>query len=174
MKKDYQDFLTVKEIAPTELSESIRLDITKEMNPTHLFVFSKLTLIQGFIGFITMIFCPQFDFSLTNSYDLFHYFHHTFGVQVCMIICGTIFLGSGAIFASYLLKDGEINKIKNSRFLYYTSLSIIALGTFLSLGAEIYLNLIVFWLIGAIIGGVSIFELNRVIKSRLLYGLDKS
>ena len=89
-----------------------------------------------------------------------------FGHQVCMIICGSIFLGSGAIFASYILKEGEINKIKSSRFLYYMALSIIAVAVFMIFGAEIYLKLVVFWLIGAIGGGVIAFELNRFIRKQ--------
>lgn len=85
-----------------------------------------------------------------------------------MILCGAIFLGSGAIFASYLLKESEVNKIKNSRLLYYMSLSIIAVTTFMVFGAEVYLNLLVFWLIGAIGGGIGLFEINRIIRSDLL------
>lgn len=166
MNKDYNDFIKSSEKVPDHLNESVLSMIHSDLNPSHKVVFGKLTLIQGFIGFITMLFCPQFDFSLTNNYDLFHYFHMNYGHQICMIICGSIFLGSGAIFASYILKEGEINKIKSSRFLYYMVLSIIAVAVFMIFGAEIYLNLVVFWLIGAISGGVSAFELNRFIRKQ--------
>ena len=115
-----------------------------------------------------MLFCPQFSFSLTNNYDAFHYFHHTFGAQICMLICGTIFLGTGAIFASYLLSEGEFNKVKASPFLYYTALSIIAVSIFMLFGAEVYFSLLIFWFIGATLSGALLFKVNGLIR----YGLS--
>lgn len=167
MNKDYNDFLKSNNTPPKHLDSSILDMINAELNPSHKVVFGKLVMVQGFIGLITMLFCPQFNLSLTNNYDLFHYFHKTFGHQVCMVICGSIFLGSGAIFASYILKERELNKIKNSRFLYYVVLSIIAVTVFLAFGAEIYLNLVIFWLLGAVIGGMFAFEVNRIIRTQL-------
>lgn len=162
MNKDYNDFLQETKKTTANLDKSILDMVHLDLNPSHKVVFFKLTLIQGFIGFLTMLFCPQFNFSLTNNFDLFHYFHQTFGHSVCMVICGCIFLGSGAVFASYILTQGEINKIRNSRFLYYMGLSILAVSGFMLFGAEIYLNLLAFWLIGAIGGGIALFELSRL------------
>jgi hypothetical protein len=167
MNKDYNDFLDSKSITPNHLNDSIINMVSNELNPTHKAVFIKLASIQGFIGFITMLFCPQFNLSLTNNYDLFHYFHMTFGHQVCMVICGSIFLGSGAIFASYILNEAEINKIRKSRFLYYMALSIAAIPIFMIFGAEVYLGLSVFWLVGATFGGIIALELNRLIKKSI-------
>lgn len=164
MNKDYFDFLNAQKKAPDHLRDSLFSMVEKDLNPSHKMVFTKLTLIQGFIGLITMLFCPQFNFSLTNNYDAFHYFHHTFGAQICMVICGSIFLGSGALFASYILKDAEIAKIQSSRFLYFMALSIVAVSLFMLFGATLYLNLLTFWLLGAIGGGILTFELNRFIR----------
>lgn len=168
MNDDYNDFVNSDLKTPDHINSTVLNMVNSDLNPSHKIVFGKLTLIQGFIGFITMLFCPQFEFSLTNNYDLFHYFHMTFGHEVCMIICGSIFLGSGAIFASYLLNEGEVNKIKNSKLLYYMALSIVAVTVFILFGAQIYLKLLGFWLIGAIGGGMIAFEFNRVIRKTLL------
>jgi hypothetical protein len=167
MNKDFNDFLDSTKNPPTEISHIIRDKIRKDLDPNHKVVFGKLVLVQGFIGFISMLFCPQFNMSLTNNHDVFHYFHYTFGEQVCMLICGSIFLGSGAIFASYLLSEGEINKIHSTRHLYFTSLSIIAASVFAVLGAQIYLNMLFFWLLGACVSGLTLFEINRFIRLRL-------
>lgn len=169
MNKDFQDFLQGRQSTPKKLDQAVLEIVHKDLNPEHKIVFFKLTLIQGFIGLITMLFCPQFNFSLTNNYDLFHYFHTTFGHAVCMVFCGSIFLGSGAIFASYILSQGEVNKIKESRFLYYLGLSIMAVSSFMLFGADIYLNLLSYWLIGAIGGGVLFFELNRLVRKNLIH-----
>ena len=86
-----------------------------------------------------------------------------------MAICGSIFIGSGALFAAYILKSSEVRKIKESRILYYTSISIIALSSFIILGSEVYLSLALYWLVGATIGGLSVFELSRVVRRHVFH-----
>ena len=167
MNKDYNDFLQESKQTTSNLDKSVLEMVHQDLNPSHKIVFFKLTSIQGFIGFITMLFCPQFNLSLTNNFDLFHYFHKTFGHSICMMICGSIFLGSGAVFATYILSQGEVNKIRNSRLLYYMGLSILAISGFMLFGAELYLNLVAFWLMGAIGGGIAVFELSRVMRFKV-------
>ena len=163
--KDYLDFMNSEGVnSPDKLNNKILDYVKNDLNPSHKIVFGKLLSIQAFIGFFTLTFCPQFKLSLTNNYALFHYFHHNFGESICMAICGSIFVGSGALLAAYILKASEIRKIKYSRFLYYLSITSIALTTFLILGADIYLNLVIFWFIGAYFGGLLLFEMNRIIR----------
>lgn len=164
MNNDYNNFLQGNKKTTSILDQPILDMVHADLNPSHKIVFFKLALIQCFIGLITMLFCPQFNFSFTNNYDLFHYFHQNFGHSICMILCGYIFFGSGAVFASYILSQSEINKIKRSSFLYYTVLSILAVSSFMLFGADVYLNLLAFWLIGAIGGGVSLFEFNCLVR----------
>lgn len=166
--EDFLEFKNTKDASPPEdLSNKILNFVKADLDPSHKTVFSKLLVIQSFIGILTLTFCPQFSLSLTNSYDLFHYFHHKFGESICMAICGSIFMGSGALFAAYILKSNEIKKIRESKLLYYTSISIIALSCFLLLGTEVYLNLALYWLVGATIGGLSIFELSRLLRRNI-------
>lgn len=168
--KDFLDFISSKGAPPPEeLNHKILNFVRADLNPSHRTVFSKLVAIQAFIGSLTLTFCPQFSLSLTNNYELFHYFHHTFGKNICMVICGSIFIGSGTLFATYILKSSEIRKIKESRFLYYTSISIIALSSFLILGSEVYLTLAAYWLVGAIFGGLSIFNLSSLIRRNIFH-----
>ncbi|MDB9787079.1 hypothetical protein OAB57_03155, partial [Bacteriovoracaceae bacterium] len=106
---DFQDFLSSKESSPSvTLSKKISSYVKKDLDPSHKTIFLKLILVQAFMGGITLIFCPQFNFSLTNNYELFHFFHRQFGMYICSAICGGIFIGSGAIFASYILKTSEV------------------------------------------------------------------
>ncbi|MDC0980261.1 hypothetical protein OAQ84_00850 [Bdellovibrionales bacterium] len=167
--QDFQDFLNSKNISPPEqISANVLTHVKSDLDPSHLTVFSKLMGIQAFIGLLTLTFCPQFNLSLTNNYELFHLLHHTFGESVCMAICGSIFIGSGAIFASYLLSLGEIRKIKESKFLYYLLISSIAVLTFIFLGADIYLKLTLFWFIGASLAGALLFELNWNLRLKMI------
>lgn len=166
MKKDqdFKDFLQGETKSPDKLDYLIMSKIEAELNPSKQKVFIKLCTIQAFIGLLTMLFCPQFNLSLTNNYDLFHFFHTNFGHAICMILCGSIFLGTGAIFASYILSKTELKIIKNSSFLYYSALSILAITCFLILGAEVYLDLVLYWMTGATLTGFLLFEFNTTLR----------
>ncbi len=167
--KDYKDFLIHQEHkSSSELDRKVMALVKDELNPPHFLVLVKLLIIQAFIGLMTMLYCPQFNFSLTNNYDLFHYFHHTYGEKVCMMICGSIFMGSGAIFSSYILKEAEILKIRKSRFLYYLALTGIFLTTFIVLGADLYLTLTTYWTIGALCSGLFLFDINTLIRNKVI------
>ena len=165
---NFLDFMNSEGVTPPDgLSNKLLDYVRNDLNPSHKTVFGKLLSIHVFIGFLTLIFCPQFNLSLTNNYELFHYFHHKFGESICMAICGSIFVGSGALLAVYILKAGEVRKIRESRFLYYFSITSIAITTFLLLGVDAYLNLAIFWFIGAYVGGLVLFEVNRVIRREI-------
>jgi hypothetical protein len=168
--KDFQGFLNAKGKTPSnDLDNKIINFVKNDLNPSRKLVFGKMLGIQAFIGTITLLFCPQFNMSLTNNHDLFHYFHHNFGDQICMAICGLIFVGSGSLFASYALKQSEVKVIKDSRILYFMGITTFALTSFLLLGADIYLKLATFWFLGASLGGIVIFELNSKIRSKIFH-----
>ena len=164
MKDDFKDFVSNSTLPKEHIDQSILDMVSNDLRADPKAIWTKLILIHSFIGLITMLFCPQFHFSLTNQHQLFHYFHQNFGEQICMIFCGGIFIGSGALFASQFLSQAEIFKIRQSRFLYYMTLSILAVGSFAVLGAKIYLSLVLFWILGAIVSGILVFELNHFLK----------
>ena len=163
---DFQSFITTTDAkTPKDLSDKILLSIKHQLNPAKKYVFFKLLSIQAFIGLITMLFCPQFELSLTNNYEAFHYFHRTFGHYGCMAVCGSIFLGSGAIFASYLLSREELLVIRDTKYLFNFAISGIAITLFLIFGAKVYLDLTLIWAASGIALSILIFEISRVIKA---------
>lgn len=169
--KDFQDFLSSGKMEHTpslELDNQIKGYVQRDLNPDKKVVYLKLISTQAFIEVLTLLFCPQFEMSFTSNHDLYHYFHYTFGILWCFAICGSIFIGSGAIFAAYILNLSEVRVIKENRILSYLSLSIIALMTFIGLGAEVYLNAVVAWISGATFGGLIMLELNSILKEKLL------
>lgn len=167
-RKDFIDFVEAQSMkAPKNITNEVLSFVQKDLNPSHKIVFAKLFSIQAFIGVITLIFCPQFDLSLTNNYELFHFFHYKFGESICMMICGSIFIGTGAIFAATLLKSSEVRAIKESKVLYYLSLSILFLSSFMLIGSKVYLILAMYWLLGATLGGIIAFESSRYIRNRI-------
>ena len=167
-KKDYESFTNADETQPpNEVSNKILNLIKDDLKPNHVKVFSKLLGIQTFIGVLTLLFCPQFNLSLTNNYELFHYFHNKFGANICTAICGSIFIGSGALLASYVLRFSEVKKIAESKFLYYFSISTIAVASFSLISPKVYLEIIPFWFIGAYLSGITLFEINKQIRFKV-------
>ncbi len=149
---------------PTKLKENVFAMVKKDLSPEHKVVFLKLLFIQAIVGVTTMAFCPQFEMSLTNSHELFHYFHRTFGQQTCMLICGAIFIGSGALVANSILSKAEIKRIKGSSFLYYITISSMAVSAFLLLSQNTYMIVVPFWFIGATVSGIVFFNLIHYIR----------
>lgn len=170
MEKDFIQFKSEEVLTPKVLDQKILSFVKKDLEASHPQVFFKIIIVQGFIGALTMIFCPQFDMSLTNNYELFHFFHRNFGHTICMLICGTIFMGSGAIFAALLFKAPERKLILASKFYYAMALSGLAVGTFYFLGANIYINALSFWLVGALSSQIILFTLGAKLKNYLLRG----
>ncbi|WP_372651511.1 hypothetical protein [Halobacteriovorax sp.] len=167
-KDDYNDFISSKEVAPRNISHSIIDRVKADLNPSKQLVFIKLLSLQLFTGLITMFFCPQFKMSLTNNHELFHYFHHNFGEHICMMICGAIFLGSGAIVASYILDLEELRVIKNSKGLYTLAISGLSLVVFLIFGAKLYLDLTLLWVLGASLAATVMLAFNYFLRRRFL------
>ena len=166
-KNDFSRFIKESsESTPQHLSDSVLLHIKSELEPQHKTVFLKLFSIQAFVGVLTLVFCPQFELSLTNNYELFHYFHYNFGEQICMILCGCIFLGSGAVAASMLMNKFELKKIVESQVLYSFSIASIALACLFFLGTPAYDGLLAYWLLGAVGSHIFILPTGKYLAFR--------
>jgi hypothetical protein len=168
LQKEWQEFSNSHSQVPNELKQSVHQKITEKLNPAKYILFSKLALIQAFIGTLTLLFCPQFKFSLTANEQLYHYFHHTFGHYGCMIVCGAVFLGSGMIFAGFILNEDEIRNIKKSRTLFILAISGASLTIFMLIGAEVYLDMALYWILGTLVGGLLSFETSSLLKVKAL------
>ena len=172
MNKDFNDFQNSNsKKSPNLLDEKILNSVYTQLEPSHASVFAKLFTIQALIGSLTLLFCQQFSLSLTGNDQLFQFFHRTLGHYGCMTMCGVLFVGAGAIVASYILTLDEIRKIRESKFLYYFSLSSLVVLVFFLAGAKVYVDIALLWLLGAMLGGISLFELNRAIRFKIITSL---
>lgn len=168
LQKEWQEFTNSTSQVPNELHQSVHQKIVEKLNPAKHILFSKLALIQAFIGTLTLLFCPQFKFSLTANDQIYHYFHYTFGHYGCMVACGALFLGSGMIFAGFILNEDEIRNIKKSRTLFISAISGASLTIFMLIGAEVYLDMALYWIVGTLVGGLLSFETSSNLKVKAL------
>jgi hypothetical protein len=167
-KNDFKDFLKHNESSPSDdLSRNVLNSVRRDMIPNKGVVYTKLVLVQAFIGVITMLFCPQFSMSLTSNDELYHFFHRTFGHYGCMMVCGSIFIGSGALFSSTIMTWSEIRLVRSSKVLSYLVLSGVFATAFLFIGAEVYLDMAIAWIIGATLSGSIFFQVSSILKRKI-------
>ena len=157
---DFNEFLNSDAIAPIEKStKAIFSHVIADLNPPEWYVFSKLALVQAVVGAITLMFCPQFGIGLFSDLGLMSLFMH-YGETACMLGCGGVFLGSGALVSSIILKPQEIKVIRRNRMLQLALLGTISLGVFICLGASIAFALGAAWLVGSTLGGIATLEFS--------------
>ena len=167
-ESEFADFLLVEPVeVPHKVTETVFSEIHHELNPSSLQVFGKISYTHFIIGFFTLLFCPQFDISITSQLGLVPYFMQ-FGHEVCTFACGAIFVGISLLASSFHLKPEDIKVLKKYELLQLLVLSSLSLGFFLALGAEIILSLGIIWTAGAVVGGVLTLNFGWAIR-RLQY-----
>jgi Na+/melibiose symporter-like transporter len=165
---DYESFIQGEEkSAPDQLKQNIFNKIENDLKVTPALTWVKFSAIHAFIGALSLLFCPQFNLSLSGKKDLYYFFHQTLGHEGCMIVCGAIFLGTGALASVFLLKQAEIYMVRRSLMMAFLLLAIISLGLFYIFGAQIYFDLATPWLLGAVVGGASTFKVSGILKEAL-------
>ena len=173
--KDFQEFLNSDGITPpAKVTEAIFSRINRDLNPPAWAVFTKLALVQAVVGTITLLFCPQFGIGLFSGMGLMSIFMGL-GETACMAACGGLFLGTGALVGSLILKPEEVKIIRRNRLLQLALLGTLSIGTFICLGASVVVALGFAWLVGSTLGGIATLELGWFIRSyfrrKLVYGL---
>ena len=68
----------------------------------------------------------------------------------------------------YILSYTEVLKIKKSKILYYLSLSSIALTGFMFASTDVYLDIALYWFVGASLSGIVLFEANLLLKKQII------
>ncbi len=157
-KKWLDDFQGFVESSGEPVSESLSVKIRERirtlMTPPPWFVFAKLLGIHIVVGTFSLAICDQFEMSpFRTGFSLSQYVMK-FGDSVCMAFCGFLFVGLSITFGKLILIPEEFAVLRKNSFLQTFGLAMFSLGVFFALGAELLLPLVVFWVIGAEVGGV--------------------
>jgi len=159
-----------KSAPPSELSAFLKKQVATELNPTAQAVFLKLFAIHFISGAITLLVCPQFGIVLTERSHALLSLFLGFGEYGCMLVCGAVFLGGTGLVAALLLKAQEVRAIRRSKGLQWALLAFLSVGFFLAFREQeraIPIGMAVTWLLGALLGGVSVFGLSYELRRRL-------
>ena len=158
---EFKEFMALNSTAqpPRHLTGSIMATVHRDLNPSLWTVFLKLSLIHAIVGGVTLLFCPQFGFSLTSGMGLMGIFMR-FGEQACMVGCGAVFMGGSLLAASLLLRPEEVRAIRKKELLQVALLALLSVGAFICVGSGIVASLAVFWILGSVLGGLGTLELG--------------
>ena len=156
--QEFNEFVEADSIQPPKhLAESIVTRVRADLNPSSWLVFAKLSAIHAVMGFITLLFCPQFGFGFTDGMGLMALFMR-FGDQACMLGCGAVFMGGSLLTASLVLRPEEVLTIRKTELLQISTLALLSIGVFICTGTGVIAGLGLFWVLGSIIGGLGTFE----------------
>lgn len=154
---------------PASLSERVLTEVHRKLNPNSWLVFSKLSLVHFFGGLITLSMCPQFGINLLGTdLGLIKIFYR-FGTYGCVTACGALFISLTTILALITLRPEEIRKVRQLWFLQIATLSLLSLGVFLMLDADILWSFATFWIIGGLLGGLMTLEVGMLAQRKLLF-----
>lgn len=167
MDEEFKAFSTQSGLEPPRrLTEAILAHVRADLNPPGLHVFSKLMAIHALTAIVTLSICPQFGFRLFGQgmglMDVFM----AFGPHGCMVACGAFFTGASLWIAALVLRTEEIRKIRRNRLLSLGALTLVSLGFFIMIDAEILLGLTITWLLGAFLGSWLTLELGWFLRLR--------
>lgn len=167
--QEFQEFMSAEPITPPEnLTQQILARVHSDLNPSAWAVFLKLALIHSVVGTITLLFCPQFGFSLLGGMGLMSLFMK-WGEQACMLGCGAVFMASSFIVASITLRIEELRVIRKTELLQASALGLLSLGVFLCAGLGVVVGLGLFWLVGSVLGGILSLEIAWAIRRRVQF-----
>lgn len=164
---DFQEFVKSEGSAvPEEVTNAILSKVRKDLNPSAWIVFSKLLGIHLVVGTLSLGICNQFGLNpFQTNFSLSDYFMK-FGNSTCMFLCGVIFLSLTISLSRFLLWPEEFRIVKKTAGLQIFALSMISLGIFAAVGAELVFSFTLLWLAGSMLGGLAIALTNYSIIAK--------
>jgi len=164
--KEYSEFLaTEPTTVPTSLTRQVHNEIKKRLSPSPLMVFSKILGLHFITGFFSLAICTQFGLNpFKTSHSLSDIFMNWGGHGFCMVACGVIFISLTVFLAGFLLTIEETKALRRTEFLQIFTLSLISIGLFMALGAEVAFTFGGLWVLGGFIGGFAATEILWQLK----------
>lgn len=145
---------------PQGVTDAIFAAVRADLQPPAARVFSKLLLIHSAMALLSLSVCPQFGYRLTGEgMGLMHLFM-AFGTYGCMVACGAFFTGMSLFAAALLLRAEEIRLIRTHRALSLGALTLLSLGFFVMIDADVILGLAATWFAGSLFGSWLTLELG--------------
>ncbi len=166
LKKEFQEFSEIEAVA-VKVPESLFRSVKNRLFPSPWKVFLKISGIHALVGFLSLGLCNQFGLNPFNmNHSLSDWFMQTAGHSVCMVFCGVFFVATTYLLANLILSVEELNAIRKVQALQVGILSLGSLAAFYFFGGQMVLSFTLFWMLGAVLGGLMTIEGSYQIRRR--------
>jgi hypothetical protein len=166
MNTEYQEFLNEQKDPPHKLSEPVFAQVHQDLHPSVWRTFSKLSLIHFAVALVTLSICPQFGIRLLGDGMGLMSAFMGLGKLGCPLACGFFFTGTTLLVASFVLRAEEIRALRRNRVTELFALTLLSLGFFVMIRAEIALGFALLWMLGSIMGSLLVLELGWMARFR--------
>lgn len=159
-KKPTQDFNWLNEFKnfseskaqkiPVSLDLKILGQVAKDLAVRPFQLLAKYLFFHFISVTLTLTFCPQFGIGLLEGHGISHFFMQ-FGKEICMVMCGSVCIGSSALLSAIFLRRHELRWMRSKFYTPILATSLVTLGVFAAIGGEIVFHQSLFWLAGGLI-----------------------
>lgn len=161
---DFHEFITAGDEGAPSLDPSLFSQVRSDLNPSPWLVFAKLLGIHSVVGTLSLAICDQFGITpFQTGFSLSDYVMK-FGHSTCMVFCGFLFISLSVLLTVSIVGHDQLRILKKNAPLQVFGLSMISLGIFAALGAELTAAVALLWLFGALAGGLIITTLPRRLR----------
>lgn len=151
---------------PASLNEKILNDIKTRLNPDLKIIFLKLFIVHLITAIITLTICPQFGFQLFRSQINLMNVFMKLGNHFCDFACGTFFTATSIFVATFIISRDEIRVLKFHRIMTVLSIVLTSIGFFVIMNPQLFFELSILWILGAMSGAFVTLEIGASIQLR--------
>lgn len=145
---------------PTAIDEKILKTIKDKLNPDIKTIFLKLFSIHLITAIITLSICPQFGFQTFKSQFNLMEFFMKFGSHFCDFACGIFFTATTIFIAIFIISRDELRVLRHHRTMTVFSIVLASIGFFLIMNPQLFFELSLLWIVGAICGATVTLEIG--------------
>ncbi len=168
MTEEFIDFLSAPEVNPDpQVLNKILAYVREDLNPSRSRVFMKILGIHAVVSTFSLSLCSQFGIQTFPLYDAMNDFMKVMGHSYCLALCGFLYLAVSAVAFSFSLRLPEIQLIRKDKYVQLLMIIGVSLGVFLCFGEGVLTLPAVFWMGGAIFGGMGAFEVGWKIRMKV-------
>ncbi len=169
MLTEFAEFSNADFAEPSQdLDKSVIDMVVRDLQPSPMKVYGKLTLVQAASGLVALTLCPQFGFGFGQHNEFLHSLHATTTPAVFYFLCGLIFVLLGAGTSGLVLNRTEIRSVGSMKFPYFAIYSLLTYSILIVLGAEVFVISSLVWILGAFSGNVLGYEATVRLRRALI------
>ena len=153
--REFCDFVESAPVEPPPTADArIMWRVKTDLQPPIGWLYAKFATIEAAAGVATLSVCPQFGGAFGWDYGVFDGISEQGGFFSVFLVCGLLFVVTGAALSALLLGVNELKAITTGKYIYYLGFAVAAFLSFYAVGAQIIWLSAAPWILGAYLGNL--------------------